>query len=163
MANKLYKFMCEYGPCPDKENFVELPEGESKKTEYLLYCGTCGRVVMSEKKDPEIDTSKADKLPCIPYTGSGVDLTTGPVSDDRLGYKWGDSSSNNLSEDDFMGQHGINPKVEWCFRKNADHPSYKAICKGKGQIKPVKFDPIKWIDPHKHQRPKQGTGGLHPL
>jgi hypothetical protein len=140
MANKLYNFRCKYDACPDKDNFVELPEGESKRTEYLLYCSTCGRVVMSGKKEPFIDNFKAAWLPCIPYTGSEVDVTTGPVPDDLLGVKWGDASGGNLSEVEFMRQHGINPRVEWCFRKKADHPLYKAICKGKGQIKPVKYD-----------------------
>lgn len=145
MANKLYYFNCLNFGCNDKENFVELPEGEYKKTKYLLYCGACGVCLLSDaRNEVQIDKGKT-WLPCIPFTGQGSCETRGPVSDSIVGFKWGDASGNeNLIEDDFMKKYGINPRVEWCKRTNH---ARKDICKGKGAIKPVVYDKVDVIDP----------------
>jgi hypothetical protein len=75
-------------------------------------------------------------------------MTNGPIPDEKLGYKWTDASGNHLSEDEFMWQHGINPRVEWCNRKNTANPAYKEKCKGKGKIEPAKYGVVP-LKPHK--------------
>jgi hypothetical protein len=88
------------------------------------------------------------------YEGPGKDMTTGPVPDEKLGYRWGAPSGGNLTEEEFMKQHGINPRVEWCKRKTTAHPTYKVICKEKGKIEPVKYSVVPpKIDP-RPPRPK---------
>jgi hypothetical protein len=153
MANKLYKFKCMNLACTDRDNFVEVPDGEPRTTKYLLYCGTCG-VCVTTKKEVEMDNFGSAWLPCIMYEGPGKDMTTGPVPDEKLGYRWGAPSGGNLTEEEFMKQHGINPRVEWCKRKTMAHPTYKVICKEKGKIEPVKnFVVPPKIDP-RPPRPK---------
>ena len=151
MANKLYYFKCKNTACKDQDNFVELPEGEPKTTKYLLYCGACGVCVTTEN-DITMDNFGNAWLPCILYEGPGKDMTTGPIPDEKLGYKWTDASGNHLSEEDFMVQHGINPRVDWCKRKVTANPAYKEKCKGKGKIEPVKYG---IVPPKPHPRPNR--------
>ncbi len=152
MADKLYYFACKNPACEDRVNYVNLPDGEYKRTKYLLYCWDCGVCLLSDETNDVIESDKS-WLPCIPFTGQGSQMTRGPVSDSVYGYKWGDPSSNdNLTEEEFMKKYKNNPRREWCKRTNHKN---KTICKGKEAIKPVTYGKVDVI------RPVTGSWDLH--
>jgi len=150
MTNSLLKFTCKYTPC-GKDNFLELSElteNAAKRTRYILYCRYCGRAIQTQM-DVKSD-NQGKWLPCIEYTGSGANLTTGPISDDKGGFVWGEAGGGNLSEDDFIKAHGINPRIDWCMRRqseNSAHKNYKDACKERGgKIKKIRYIPPDPID-----------------
>lgn len=152
MAKELLKFTCQNAICEKRDNFVELPESEAKRTKWLLYCGNCGHVVETKKEVKKGDDGKK-WLPCIDYTGPMSQQTRGPVPDPKGGYVWGAPASNeSISEKKFIENFHVNPRIEWCRRsdKNKSHP----VCKFVGdreEIKPVEYsvpDPI--IGRHTH-------------
>lgn len=154
MAEGLLKFTCKNAICEKKENFVELPESEAKRTKWLLYCGNCGFVVQTKGEVKAGDDGKK-WLPCIDYTGPMSQQTRGPVPDGRGGYVWGAPDSNdNLSEEDFIQQFRINPRKEWCRRSNKNNSH--SICKDSGiqKIKPVEYRVPDAISGHHHHKPE---------
>lgn len=148
MANKLYYFTCLNRACEDRENYVELPDGEYKRTKFLLFCANCGVCLVSDADRDALISEGKSWLPCIPFTGPGARMTRGPVPDELEGYRWGDPSGNaNLTEKEFMNRYGINPRVDWCRRT---HHANRDICKGKGQIPAAIYGPV---PPKPHPRP----------
>jgi hypothetical protein len=135
----MYMFKCQNKACKDKDNFVELPESDAKSIKYFLYCDSCGKVVKSEGK-VVLDNRGNTWLPCILYTGIEGVMTSGPIFDDKYGYLWGVPGGNALSEEEFMKQYGINPRIEWCNRISLANPISKEICtQKKKKIKPVEY------------------------
>jgi hypothetical protein len=158
MAKKLLKFICQYQPCEKKENFIDLPEDEAKRTRWLIYCGNCGRVVMT-KKEIEKEANGSTWLPCVEYNGPGGKLTRGPIPNDELGNSWGDPTGGNLSEEEFMKKYNINPRVDWCRRKRLDassHPSYNKICSdiNNRKLGPIEYVPLDPIINHDEYKPE---------
>jgi hypothetical protein len=145
MANKLYHFTCQNRACDDRENYVELPEGQYKRTKYLVYCWSCGACLVSDAKKDVLISEGKSWLPCIAFTGTGSRMTRGPVSDELGGYKWGDPVSNaNLTEEEFMLRYLVNPRRQWCKRTNHKN---KSICKPKEACKPVDYGKVDVIVP----------------
>lgn len=143
MTDGLLKFTCKYRPC-GKDNFLEpseLSENAAKRTRYILYCRYCGRAIQTQREVKSDDQGKW--LPCIEYTGTGANLTTGPVPDDKGGFVWGKAGGGNLTEEEFIKAHGINPRIDWCLRRqseNSAHPSYGKACKESGgKINKIKY------------------------
>jgi hypothetical protein len=113
ISKKLFYWHCSDCRAKNSINADELGNFASNE-DIMLICGRCG--LAHELLQTLEDT---DWIDCIPLEGLEkiipVGFTFDPGTQDK---KWNDGKGNSLLRTDFIKQYGLDPEINWNFRRN---------------------------------------------
>jgi hypothetical protein len=91
------------------------------KTRVILFCRVCGRVHEPQRIGASAESGQKERnwLRCIPFSSPDISVPRGRSINAATGETfWSDSRGFNLTSEQFMMKHGINPEIYW--RNKAD-------------------------------------------